>query len=260
MKTRHILVFLLLLAAGCAKEPQQENSNDNVAGHIPMVFRAETQEISKVLLSDRVTLNWQVDDKIKIFDGTSDNLAPFVSADSGPAVDFYGKVSDEEGPFYALYPYQNDARMEDGTIALTCRIIDVNPDNLNKEASWNTTVSICNNTLYNVPTPVGYLKFYQVKSLKMNKNICAVSETYDQYSGRMCCLYDGSQNGEVIDITDNVYFGLKNSKWEVCPNASAWRPVNNDLPKSAVNPFEKIDFDTGTFTPLPQYATYGAQR
>lgn len=109
MKTRHILVFLLLLAAGCAKEPQQENSNDNVAGHIPMVFRAETQEISKVLHSGRVTLNWQVDDKIKIFDGTSDNLAPFVSAASGPAVDFYGKVSNEEGPFYALYPYQEGA-------------------------------------------------------------------------------------------------------------------------------------------------------
>ena len=102
MKTRHILVFLLLLAAGCAKEPQQENSNDNVAGHIPMVFRAKTQEISKVLLSDNVTLNWQVNDKIKIFDGTSDNLAPVVSAASGPAVDFYGKISNEVDYMFAI--------------------------------------------------------------------------------------------------------------------------------------------------------------
>ena len=207
MKTRHILVFLLLLAAGCAKEPQQENSNDNVAGHIPMVFRAETQEISKVLLSDRVTLNWQVDDKIKIFDGTSDNLAPFVSAASGPAVDFYGKVSNEEGPFYALYPYQEDATFAGGTIYANVPQVQIASAGNVPQNAFIAAAKSDADGLLKFTTVLSYIRFKlvdtnagNIESMTLSGNsgeklAGSVKITFDQKSGIPSYVIDS--NGQV---------------------------------------------------------------
>ena len=145
--------------------------------------------------------------------------------------------------------------------ATTCRIVDIPTAGCVESASWDAVVSICNNTMYNVPSPWAYFNYYKVASLKMNKNISAVSDNYDAYSGCMC-LFRGDQAGDVIDISDNVYYGLTKQNWLVAPDQSTWKPsVNNMTPyESAVNPFKTIDFDTGTFVPRDEYAAYGAQR
>ncbi len=208
MKTRHILVFLLLLAAGCAKEPQQENSNDNVAGHIPMVFRAETQEISKVLLSDRVTLNWQVDDKIKIFDGTSDNLAPFVSAASGPAVDFYGKVSNEEGPFYALYPYQEGATFAGGTIYANVPQVQIASAGNVPQNAFIAAAKSDADGLLKFTTVLSYIRFKLVDTDAGNIESMTLSgNSGEQLAGSVKITFDQKSGipSDVIDSNGQAY-------------------------------------------------------
>jgi hypothetical protein len=94
----------------------------------------------------------------------------------------------------------------------------------------------------------------------MKKNISAVSDDYDTYSGYMC-YFLREQEGDVVDVSDNVYYGLTKSHWHVANSKSTWKPVTNDMTEyeSAVNPFKTIDFDAGTFVPIDDYADYVEQ-
>ena len=121
MKTNLALLAALLVAAVSCSRVNPEDGNSE-SGLIPVTFNAQTEEVevlSKASLQSNLAMHWNNGDRIKVFDGVSDALPPFLTTDEGPLASFSGSVSTKEGPFYALYPYQSDARMENGTIYAT---------------------------------------------------------------------------------------------------------------------------------------------
>lgn len=124
--------------------------------------------------------------------------------------------------------------------------------------------------MYNVPTPHGFVKFYRVKNLAIQKNICATSDTYNGYSGYLLWLYVYQQTDEVVYAAgDNKFYGLADitgddgktkKNWNITNSTSAWKPSPNNPPREPNSPFESIDFDKCIFKHKSQYAKYGAQR
>ena len=109
--------FMLYAAAtavtvSCAEEIIPENTQNNNSSElnlIPMTFTAgaEDADTKIVLQDDRKTIHWESTDKIKVFDGKSNDLPAFTTTDSGLSADFSGGVADADaGTYYALYPYQ----------------------------------------------------------------------------------------------------------------------------------------------------------
>jgi hypothetical protein len=135
---------------------------------------------------------------------------------------------------------------------MTCRVFDINVnqssvDESFKNQTWNTSISFSNNTMLNVPTPVGYVRAYKVKNVKINKNICAVQDGYDGYSGYLIYLYDWDQSDKVEIIKDgNLFYGLAKvpvpgkdnayANWNIANSSSAWRPDKNANPTFNQNP------------------------
>ena len=166
---------------------------------------------------------------------------------------------------------------EPGAIQMTCRVFDVGKDKDKLDASfanqtWNTSISFCNNTMLNVPTGAGYVRAYKVKNVKINENICAVvQEGYDYSSGYLIYLFNWDKGEDIVDIQEggNLFYGLDDNpkNWNIANASSAWHPTqtltppwkNNNPPRSDY-PFQTIDFDTFTFTPLADYDTFGAKR
>ena len=123
---------------------------------------------------------------------------------------------------------------------------------------WEVEVSICNNTLYNVPANNGHFKFYQVKSFKMNKNIFWAAPTVNIAS--FCLIiYSEAQDKTVFDTTDNIAYG-NTADWTIAHSNSKFIPDVNKIDKLEASPFATADVATGTFTPTASYAFYGAQR
>lgn len=120
MKKINFMLFAVaaIAAASCAKEITPENpqnGNNPEVKLVPMTFSAGGEKVdAKVALqSDGKTLHWESSDQIKVFDGISNELPAFTTTGSGASVDFTGKVSENAaGPFYAVYPYQEDAALE----------------------------------------------------------------------------------------------------------------------------------------------------
>lgn len=123
-KTIRFMLYAAVAAAtvSCAEEIAPDNSQDrNNAGLnlIPMTFTAgaEDADTKVVLQEDRKTIHWEATDQIKVFDGVSNELAAFITTESGASVTFSGQVSEgAAGPFYALYPYQAAATFGASTI------------------------------------------------------------------------------------------------------------------------------------------------
>ena len=80
-----------------------------------------------------------------------------------------------------------------------------------KENVWNTEVSFCNNTFYNTPSGNGHFKFYEVRSLKCEKNIYWANPEHTQASA-MFILYSEAQSGSGITVIDNIAYGLADDK------------------------------------------------
>ncbi len=137
MKTMKLMLcaVTVIAAASCAKEIAPENNQGNNTtpelNLIPMTFTAGAEKTgqpdsepasdqveSRVLLqSDGKNLHWESTDRIKVFDDTETDLPAFTTTGSGASVDFTGGVSAETGTYYALYPYQADAKYGASTIA-----------------------------------------------------------------------------------------------------------------------------------------------
>ena len=123
---------------------------------------------------------------------------------------------------------------------------------------WEVEVSICNNTLYNVPSNNGHFKFYQVKSFKMNKNIFWADPTVDVASYCLI-IYSEAQDKTVFDTTDNIAYG-NTAAWTIAHSNSKFTPDVNKIDKLEASPFATANVATGTFTPTAAYSSYGAQR
>lgn len=129
------------------------------------------------------------------------------------------------------------------------------------ENVWNTTVSFCNNTFYNTPSGNGHFKFYQVGSLKCEKNIYCADTDHDQAS-YMFILYSEGQTGENIVVADNLAYGLADGKnWTMFHSNSKYKlESGNVLTKLEASPLSSVDVATGKFVPTSEYSSYGAQR
>ena len=120
-KTIKFMLYAAATAAtvSCAEEIIPENSQNNNSSElnlIPMTFTAgaEDADTKIVLQEDRKTIHWESTDKIKVFDGVSNDLPAFTTTDSGLSADFSGGVADADaGTYYALYPYQEGATFKE---------------------------------------------------------------------------------------------------------------------------------------------------
>ena len=123
---------------------------------------------------------------------------------------------------------------------------------------WEVEVSICNNTIYNAPSANGYFKFYEVKSLKMNRNIFWADPTIN-ITSYCIIIYSADQNQTVFDTTDNIAYGNAGA-WTIAHSNSKFIPEVNKIDKLEASPLATADVATGTFTTTGDYASYGAQR
>lgn len=120
-KTIRFMLYAAATAAtvSCAEEIIPENSQNNNSSElnlIPMTFTAgaEDADTKIVLQEDRRTIHWESTDRIKVFDGISNDLPAFTTNESGLSVDFSGGVADADaGTYYALYPYQEGATFKE---------------------------------------------------------------------------------------------------------------------------------------------------
>ena len=130
-----------------------------------------------------------------------------------------------------------------------------------KENVWNTEVSFCNNTFYNTPSGNGHFKFYEVSSLKCEKNIYWANPEHTQASA-MFILYSEAQSGSGITVIDNIAYGLADGKnWSMFHSNSKYTlESGNILTKLETSPLSVAEPSTGTFIPTTEYASYGAQR
>lgn len=121
MKNMKLMLFAVaaIAATSCAKEIAPEKPQTGMPELIPMTFTAGAEDVeSKVALQqDGLTLHWEATDMISVFDGASNNQ--FTTTEAGASVDFTGGVTATADNYYALYPYQKDARFE----------LDANADN-----------------------------------------------------------------------------------------------------------------------------------
>ena len=106
----------MVAAASCTKEivdTNKESASD--VELFPMTFTACSQQTKAELSDDGKTILWQSGDQINLFDADGTAYEPFTTSDKGVSVTFEGMAGKAEG-YYALYPYQAEATMADGTI------------------------------------------------------------------------------------------------------------------------------------------------
>ena len=143
-----------------------------------------------------------------------------------------------------------------------CQVFNYNQNTAQAGSNWNAAVSICNNTFYNVPSSNGYIRFYQVGSMKINKNIFYSTQTSGSQSSYCFGTFSDSQSADVIDCTDNIAFGLTGN-WTIALTGgtpSTVIPDPNIVTKAESDPLAEKDTKNGIFTPTSSYASYGAQR
>lgn len=139
MKTRTIyLTGLVLMTLACTKENSTQNNNgQNETKLVPMEFTVLT-ETTKTSLGDGGSVNWNVKDKIAVFDpGISYSSNPkhqIFTTTNGDGT-FIGEVSQNPTELYALYPQRNAAVYTNGYI--TSKLF---PDQEANVGSFSTNV------------------------------------------------------------------------------------------------------------------------
>lgn len=107
-----IILAVLATALSCTKEASIENAaKKNAANLVPMSFTVSCD--TKAVLKDDLSVEFAADDKISIFaNGTN---YEFSTVEGGANAVFTG-TCEEAGTYYALYPYNADATIDEGTI------------------------------------------------------------------------------------------------------------------------------------------------
>lgn len=119
MSTRHTLLFLssaiLLLTASCAFNEEQAVPVVKAEGATICATLEIPQDETKTTLNNDNQVIWSAGDAFSLLtDKTNDRFE--ITAGAGTAsASFYGSVSGK-APFYALYPYSGNCRIEDGSV------------------------------------------------------------------------------------------------------------------------------------------------
>ncbi|HJA88367.1 MAG TPA: hypothetical protein H9778_06700, partial [Candidatus Parabacteroides intestinavium] len=117
MKNRLILssaALLLIGAASCTDEIiVQETKETGVP--IELTFKASNGEFdgnvsTRTLVREGYGIYWTANDRISLFDGKENN--PFITKDGGLVANFRGTVTQSSDWYFALYPYNKDAKFD----------------------------------------------------------------------------------------------------------------------------------------------------
>ena len=105
--------LLALLSVGCTKAVNEEIPH---SGGIPKLFRAGSDPVTRTQLTEDNAVLWESGDAVSLFD-RSGSCNRFTTEDSGESAAFSGTVSVDGGPYYALYPYYEKAKIDGSTIS-----------------------------------------------------------------------------------------------------------------------------------------------
>lgn len=123
MKKSFLLVSAVLLGtASCTEEIIVENG-DNISGTTELTFSAlsekrESNGMTRTLIREGNQTLWISNDRISLFASETSNN-PFITKDGGIVADFKGTVSQTADTYYALYPYNSQAKFEASTSTFT---------------------------------------------------------------------------------------------------------------------------------------------
>ena len=185
---------------------------------------------------------------------TNSNSTQLINFGACTALDAINEITFDNNIVYASEGNANGQSV--------CQVFNYNQSTAQAGSNWNAAVSICNNTFYNVPSSNGYIRFYQVGSMKINKNIFYSTQTSGSQSSYCFGTFSDSQSADVIDCTDNIAFGLTGN-WTIALTGgtpSTVIPDPNIVTKAESDPLAEKDTKNGIFTPTSSYASYGAQR
>lgn len=115
-----LLSVALLGATSCTEEiivTNESGSNEP----IELTFTASSDEFNeqvntRTLVREGGAVYWVANDRISLFANGTNN--PFITKDGGIVTDFRGEVAEQADTYYALYPYNSDAKI-DGTVVST---------------------------------------------------------------------------------------------------------------------------------------------
>ena len=142
-----------------------------------------------------------------------------------------------------------------------CQIFSYN--NNTAQSDGNTTISVCNNTFYNVPGQNGYIRFYHVNEMKMQNNIFYSTQTSGSQASYCFASFSESQSADAVVVSENIAYGLPGN-WTIAINSSSNEstviPDPNNIAKSDTDPLAVKDTESGTFTQASGFENYGAQR
>lgn len=123
--------------------------------------------------------------------------------------------------------------------------------------TWPLNVKFNNNIFYNTPSANGYVKYYRVSSLQMNRNIFHAPSGAAEPAASYCViLYGAEQTGDNMDCSDNLAYGL-NGKWNIAHSTSTWKPAANEITKLSESPFDSFDPVKMVYTLKEEYKDYG---
>lgn len=144
---------------------------------------------------------------------------------------------------------------------IPCQIFSYN--NNTAQSDGNTTISVCNNTFYNVPGQNGYIRFYHANEMKMQNNIFYSTQTSGSQASYCFASFSESQSADAVVVSENIAYGLPGN-WTIAINSSSNKstviPNPNNIAKSDTDPLAVKDTESGTFTQASGFENYGAQR
>ena len=107
------VALILIGAAACTDEVIIQESQ-KVGSPIELTFRASNDKVddnvatTRTLVREGFKTYWTANDRISLFDGSVNN--PFITKDGGIVADFKGTVTQSSDWYFALYPYNKDAK------------------------------------------------------------------------------------------------------------------------------------------------------
>lgn len=142
--------------------------------------------------------------------------------------------------------------------AAAIQLTNADPATAQTGTTWELNASVKNNIFYNCPSSNGYIKFYQVGSLSVEKNVFWADPTSDLTS--YCFIFYGSgQTGTGITNSDNIVYGLTKS-WLYAVSTSTYVPAENTMSKLDSDPFTSFNTATGEYVLNSAYTSYGPQK
>ena len=222
MRTRILLIAAISLSiAACTKETQSFSVQEGV---FTATLDGHTPEVKTQLGSDLKSVVWRSGNKISVFAGDKHEQYVLTNESSGKAAGTFTGNPVSADTYYALYPYQAQAKVENGNIIAT--IPSAQTANKNNIGNDMNVAVACSNT--------SELSFKNVGTLiKFNITTKNVGEV----------ILKGNKNE---DLAGKVSIAWNNGDPE-------WTVVEG-VKEISLKPYGNAVFETGTyhFVVLPQ--------